>query len=195
MIVQPVVKPMEHYTALVITRTRGHVPHNLGGEEVLPAAGEDVRGGVQAVAPHRGLHGPELVSPCASVRGLGVRGVGAVTTLCPGLAGPRTQPRVCCNLGGLQQSRARPAQPAQPSPAQSCRLQTGWTTSLIFLLPLYSPAQPRLEEHLCCMCCMCGVTPISAISTYLLWRCHVSRVTLCGCVTQRDQCAMLRGEE
>ena len=40
---------------------QGHVdtwPHNLGGEEVLPAAGEDVRGGVQAVAPHRGLHGP-----------------------------------------------------------------------------------------------------------------------------------------
>ena len=93
-IVQPVVKPMEHYTALVITRTRGHVPHNLGGEEVLPAAGEDVRGGVQAVAPHRGLHGPELVSPCASVRGLGVRGVGAVTTLSwLGWAGPTSLPR------------------------------------------------------------------------------------------------------
>ena len=184
---------MEHYTALVITRTRGHVPHNLGGEEVLPAAGEDVRGGVQAVAPHRGLHGPELVSPCASVRGLGVRGVGAVKTLCPGWAGPRHSHACVVTLVGS--SSHAPGQPSPAQPAQSCRLQTGWTTSLIFLLPLYSPAQPRLEEHLCCMCCMCGVTPISAISTYLLWRCHVSRVTLCGRVTQRDQCAMLRGEE
>ena len=136
-IVQPVVKPMEHYTALVITRTRGHVPHNLGGEEVLPAAGEDVRGGVQAVAPHRGLHGPELVSPCASVRGLGVRGVGAVTTLCPGQAGLGPAHSHACVVTLVGSSSHAPGQPSPASPA----LQTAdWLDNFSYLS--VAPVQP-----------------------------------------------------
>ena len=136
-----IVQPMDHYTALVITRTRGHVPHNLGGEEVLPAAGEDVRGGVQAVAPHRGLHGPELVSVWQRAWSRCPRCGGRDNTVSwPGWAGPRTQPRVCCNLGGLQQSRARPAQPAQPRPASPVLQTADWLDNFSYLS--VAPVQP-----------------------------------------------------
>ena len=130
-----------------------------------------------------------LVSPCVSVLGLGVLcGVGSVTTLSwPAWAQPSHSHACVVTLVGSSSHAPGQPSPASPaSPAQPCRLQTGWTTSLIFMLLLYSPAQ-AVGTLVLCMCCMCGVTPISDISTYLLWRRHVSRVTLCGRVTRRDQ--------
>ena len=60
-----------------------------------------------------------------------------------------------------------------------------WAVPLLYVAPVQpSPAQAGGTLVLC-MCCMCGVTPMSDISTYLLWRRHVSRVTchtvLCCC--------------
>ena len=162
---------MEHYTALVITRTRGHVPHNLGGEEVLPAAGEDVRGGVQAVA----LHGPEL---CASVRGLGVRGVGAVTTLCPGQAGlgPAHSHACVVTLVGSSShapGQPSPASPAQPSPAD-CRLVGQLLLS--FCCPCTAQPSPGWRNT-CVVCVVCMVSHLYPLSPRICCggvTCHVS---------------------
>ena len=88
-----------------------------------------------------------LVSPCVSVPGLGcpVRCGERDNTVLAAWAQPsHSHACVVTLVGSSSHAPGQPSQPSPAQPAQPCRLQTGWTTSLIFMLLLYSPAQPRL---------------------------------------------------
>ena len=136
-----------------------------------------------------------LVSPCVSVPGLGVLcGVGSVTTLSwPAWAQPSHSHACVVTLVGS--SSHAPGQPSQPSPAQPSQPSPA----------LPSPADYRLVgQLLLSLCCSCTAQPspgcrnTCVVYVLYVW-CHtyirylhvsvvaVSRVTLCGRVTRRDQ--------